>query len=376
MSFIKLYLNDISVKDSKEIKDDYNEIVDSKEDISVILGSPGSGKTELMKHISNQFNGLYLKVVDFIDVYKVEKIIDELKDKSLLCLDGFDEHRTSENNKPRALRVFAKKLIDLDKEDIKIIISCRELEWYGDSDETSLKNYLNKDIKTFKILPLNEQQIDEFSNLKNINNKEQFKEKFLNKGFLQTPQLFNIASNLQEENISNKIDLFEKFILKAINEENIEHQKVNLSNEDIFKYLGYLAFIFMFSDIQKFSDDILRVIATDEYKIDILEKLVKNGKIFSNKIFIHRTIAEFLLGRYMNYLINEGFNKKVILNKFKNKYSIYTELRGSFAWLCSISKDDTFIKIDPYYQLLYGENNHFSIEFKKKDFACNKRVFL
>jgi len=358
MSFIKLYLNDI--------KDDYKKIIE-REDISVILGSPGSGKTKLMEHISNEFDGLYLKVFDFIDIYEVDEIINMLKNKKLLCLDGFDEYRTSENSKSKALRVFAKKIKDLNKKiDIKVIISCRELDWYGDSDEATLKNYLNKDIEIFKILPLNEQQIDEFSDLKNIDNKQQFKEKFLDKGFLQTPQLFNIASTLQEENIANKIELFEKFILKAVNEENVEHQKLNLSNEDIFKYLGYLSFIFMFSDIKKFSDSVLRDIATDEYKINILGRLVKNGKIFSNETFIHRTIAEFLLGKYANYLIqDEGFNKKVILNKFKNRYAIYTELRGSFAWLCSISTDKTFIEVDPYYQLLYGENNHFSIEFKK-----------
>jgi hypothetical protein len=41
-------------------------------------------------------------------------------------------------------------------------------------------------------------------------------------------------------------------------------------------------------------------------------------------------------------------------------------LRATYAWLCAITGNFDLIKIDPYYQLIYGENNHFSIEFKKK----------
>jgi hypothetical protein len=360
MNFVKLHLSNI--------KDNYEEIIKDNNMITVILGSPGSGKTRLMEYIGKNYNGYFLRIVDFMYFYDVNEIINELNGKNILLLDGFDEYRTNINNKSQSLRKFAKKLKNLiEKVDVKIIISCRELDWYGDKDDTALKNYLNKDVKEFKILPLDEEQINEFCEIKNIKDKKRFKEKFLKKGFLQTPQLFNISATLEKENISNKIELFEKFIIKAIKEENEEHKRLNLSNEEIFNYLGYLAFVFMFSDIKEFSDEILELISTEEYKIEILNKLVNNGKIFFNKAFIHRTIAEFLLGRYINFLLKEkGFNKTVIIDKFKNDYSIYTELRGSFAWLCSISGDFELIKIDPYYQLIYGENNHFSIEFKKK----------
>lgn len=383
MSFVRLYLNNI--------KDNYEKIVENKKYISVILGAPGSGKTSLMRYLEEQYEGWYVKVVDFIDIYDKDEIISNLNNKKILLLDGFDEYKANEYNKKRALRVFIKKIkriYNKDK-DIKIIIACRELEWYGDESGTNLKKYFDEeyfdaDIKIFNILPLNNKQIDEFCKIKDIKNEKEFKDKFLKKGFLQTPQLFEIASNLQDSsNIDNKIKLFEKFILKAVEENNSEYPEINLSNEQIFNYLGYLAFVYMFSEITKFTDDILREIEIDDkYKFDNLKRLV-GTKIFSNETFMHRTIAEFLLGRYLNYLIkNKNFNEQTIINKLKNKYSIKTEFRGVFSWLCSISKDEKFIKLDPFYQLLYGENNHFSIEFKKhilleiKEYSENNPYFF
>ncbi|MFV7791451.1 hypothetical protein ACNO6Z_11465, partial [Aliarcobacter lanthieri] len=45
---------------------------------------------------------------------------------------------------------------------------------------------------------------------------------------------------------------------------------------------------------------------------------------------------------------------------------IPTELRGTYAWLCSVDKDIELIKIDPYYQAIHADNSLFDTDSKKE----------
>ena len=153
-----------------------------------------------------------------------------------------------------------------------------------------------------------------------IEEKEAFYSKFKDKGFLSTPQLFKIAAELENEHVENKIDLYEKFIKKAISEDNIFHKEIypKLGDNELFKIIGYLAYMYMFSNIDRFEDNILKDIAEDEkgYRLDVLEKIVLSTKLFKDKKFIHRTFAEFLAAYFFYYLIEkEDFSKILIKNK-------------------------------------------------------------
>jgi len=361
--FIPIYLT--------QIKDDYKKLLDNK--FNVILGSPGSGKTYLAKHLSKVFpNSKYLKVQDFMEEDK-KFLLEELK--YILILDGFDEYRLFEKSKNQVIRNFARKIRDLLKEkDFKIILTCRELDWCGDNDTKALWEVLGIDIKEpYFIEPLNEEILQKF-----ITQVGVVKEKIYslyNKGLIQTPQLFKIAIDILDEEINNKIELFEKFIINAVDEKNIYHKETmkNISNEETFDYLGYMAYFYMFSKIDKFDDEVIFEIATEKYKIDILKQLLTT-KIFEHNRFIHRTFAEFLCGNFFATKIkNKEINKILIIDKFKNKNFIYTELRATYAWLCALTADRELIEIDPFYQLVYGENSHFSIEFKKEIILAIKK---
>ncbi len=350
-----------------QIKSDYSKLLENK--VSVILGSPGSGKTFLAKHLEEIFSkSKYLTVQDFIDEEENE-LLEEIEE--ILILDGFDEYRLFEQSKTQVIRNFARKIKKLfKKKDFKVILTCRELDWYGDNDTNALKEILNIEIKeSFFIEPLDEVVLQKFIEKSKVDKAKMLN--LYNKGLITTPQLFKIAIDvLGDENINNKIELFEKFITKSVEERNIYHKEYKkikdfISKDEMFDYLGYIAYFYMFSDIKEFNEEVVFEIASDKYKKDLIEQLLTT-KIFKNNTFMHRTIAEFLCGKFFaNKIEKKEIDKVLIIDKFKNKNFIYTELRATYAWLCALSADPELIEIDPFYQLVYGENNHFSIEFKK-----------
>jgi len=342
-----------------QIKSDYSKLLDNK--FSLILGSPESGKTRLAKHLEEIFpKSKYFTVQNFMELENTEEVLSDL-----LILDGFDEYRIFQTSKNHTIRTFARKIDKLLNK--KIILTCRELDWYGDKDTTALKDVLNIEIKQYFIEPIDEEILDNFlEKEKNIDKEKIYN--FFKKGFITTPQLFEIAKKIIEENIENKIDLYEKFVLKSIEEYNDNHKEKNipLAHEKILEYLGYMSYFYMFSNINSFDEEIIPQISSENFDISIINQLL-TSKIFRDKTFVHRTIAEFLCGRYFAKLIeNNKIDKILIINRFKNKNFIYTELRATYAWLCAISRDLELIKIDPFYQLIYGENNHFSNDFKKQ----------
>ncbi len=372
--FVKLKLSDIRYE--------YDRVLQNP--ITVILGSPGSGKTTLMKYMQREFDGVFYSVKDFMDLYNEEEISQKLKErqKDVLLLDGFDEYRIFNSDKIFIMRKFAKKIDDIRKwvPNLKVIITCRELDWYGDTDEGSLSEILQIEPVVYRIEPLDDEVLEAFlDNFKGeIRNLNEFKHKFYVKGFLSTPQLFMISKELQHAEVENKIDLYRKFILNAIEEMNKYHKEIEVkkSNEEILEHLGYMAYFYMFSNIDKFDVEVLKEIASSLYSIDVLEKLLKT-KLFEDGQFIHRTFAEFLCAYFFNELLKkEKLPRALIKSRFINGNYVYADLRGTFAWLCSISNDMYFIELDPFYQLIYGENNHFSVDYKKRVLKAIKRYSI
>jgi len=346
-----------------EINYDYEKLLNN--DFSVILGSPGSGKTTLAESLAKKFNGKFININEFM--YKnIKDLVSDID--NLLIIDGFDEFRISHQSKYNAIYEFILKLGELLKQKkFKVILTCRELDWYGDSDAKAIKELLSFEHKTYYIKPLNKKNLIEYVKNRDFINKE-FLLILIKKDLITTPQLLVLAKELNNQEINNKIDLYYEYVIKAIKELNVYHKEndINISNDEKIEYLGYLAYFNIFGGVENFDDEILSEISSEKYKYEILEKLVKTN-IFKNQKFIHKTMAEFLCGNYFaNLLRNNELDKVLIINRFKYKKFIYTELRGTFAWLCGISEDYELIKVDPFYQLIYGENNHFSINFKKK----------
>ena len=91
MNYIDLTLQNL---EDEKIKDSFENILKhNKNDVIVILGSPGSGKTSILKKFNNKNKELssFIKVKDFLKF--------DIPNNEILLLDGLDEYRSLENDK-------------------------------------------------------------------------------------------------------------------------------------------------------------------------------------------------------------------------------------------------------------------------------------
>ncbi|MCS5422844.1 NACHT domain-containing NTPase [Psychrilyobacter sp. S5] len=365
---------DLSLKSLTREEDNIYLLKDKikKNRISIMLGAPGSGKSFILQKYKDENNNVELtSVKKFI---KLKRQIDE--SVKILLLDGLDEYRRVADDKTFVLTEIGNKVNDLLKmnKNLKIIITCREMDWRGESDKNDLREEVNEEAIFFSIQPLSIEEQNKLADLLNIDNKDIFIRKFTNKGFLSNPQMFYMLSEIWKNNrdeISSKTNLYKQFIVSA-REQNQNHLQSSFYIEqgEMFKIVGYLAFYYVFSGIDNFDNNFIDEISNSEkgYKKELLEEVLKT-KIFSEGKFIHRTIAEYTLANYIfKYKLDDSIeiSKERIKNLFVKNVKIPTELRGTYAWLCSLSADQDFIQVDPYYQAIHGDNSLFNIEDKKK----------
>ncbi|PHS32266.1 MAG: hypothetical protein COA92_07095 [Sulfurovum sp.] len=363
---------------SKELKPTVflNEAIE-KNNIVVILGSPGSGKTSILhKYADNEKEAQFLKIKKFI------KFDNQVKENTkVLLLDGLDEYRSVSTDKTFVIEELAHKLQTLN--DIKIVISCREMDWYGESDKSALKDELDSEAVVFSVQLLTAEKQMEMANIYDVENPESFIDKFSSYGFLDNPQMFKMIIELYKTNneidFNSKAALYEAFIkgAKEKNEERNRNQS-QLTSDEILKYSGYLAFYYMFTDVESFEDEFIDKITGNDNNFSKMKLLqVLNTSLFDTKIFIHRTIAEFALAHFLvkekmtdgDSLANERI--KVL---FVKKGKIPTEVRGVYAWLCSLSGDMSLIDVDSYYQAVYGDNSLFN-ELQKKEIVLSVKEY-
>ncbi|WP_418186095.1 NACHT domain-containing protein [Aliarcobacter vitoriensis] len=366
---------DLSLKKVSENEKEICRLSDSidKNKIIIILGAPGSGKSTILKKYEseNKEKTKYIKIKEFIKFNT--RIEDTLE---VLLLDGLDEYRIVSSDKTFVVNEIGHKLKELLKinQKLKVVISCREMDWYGESDKNALKDEILYDVTLFNIKPLTKEQQSILADILNIQNKDMFLDKFQTKGFLDNPQMFWMLSEVWKNShneVSSKTNLYEQFILQS-RENNINHDRsaIYIEEKELFKISGYLAFYYIFSGIDKFDDSIIDKILDSEkgFSKDSILNVLKT-KIFRENKFIHRTIAEYLLAKYIkSYKLEERsfINKNRVKSLFMKNNRIPTELRGTYAWLCSVDKDIELIKIDPYYQAIHADNSLFDTDSKKE----------
>lgn len=164
MNYIDLTLQNL---EDEKIKDSFENILKhNKNDVIVILGSPGSGKTSILKKFNNKNKELssFIKVKDFLKF--------DIPNNEILLLDGLDEYRSLENDKVFVVTELGNRLSKLKYK--KVVISCRELDWYGDTDKNSLMAQIQSNVSIYKVCPLSYKEQIELSSLLDISNHKSF----------------------------------------------------------------------------------------------------------------------------------------------------------------------------------------------------------
>lgn len=355
---------DLTIKDKQNNEVQLSDIIETHQ-VSIILGNPGSGKTTLFKHYQKTSN----KNVELLSVQELIRLPKDLDKKSdVLLLDGVDEYRIVSQDiffVANELAYFIEKLLK-EKSDLKIILACREMDWSRE-DNDKLEGRIKQKIGIFYIQPLDLNQQEDFAKLIVGENSNKFLMTFQNNDFLETPHLFRMLAKSWKEDQSfcnSKMDIYKAYIKYATREFNKIHKqhRILLGEDQILKLLGYLSYFYFFCGVDKYEEEFLEDICTDEYPYEQLNQIVKTI-LFSNRTFFHKTIAEFTLAYHIvNFKVEKLEEFKMLF--IDQAWSISPRLRGAYAWLCSLSEDIELIKIDPYYQAIYGDNSLFDAKRK------------
>jgi hypothetical protein len=343
-----------------------------KTKVSVLLGSPGSGKTTTLKHISNNSDIVYTTVKKYLrGSVKIDNSVN------LLLLDGLDEYRVSSSDKAEIIEIVAERVAQdiANHGSLNVLISCRYMDWYGSEDIVALQSELNikkDDISVYSINKLDDNKKKEFATKYGIDDIDEFVYKYDKYVFLDNPQMYGMCVELNKSgsvDISSKDKLYQEFV-KSAKDINRTHKELNdIEYEELFHIGGYLAFYYIFGEVDEYSDSVVDEIASSENgyakeKINIVLK----SKIFDNRCFVHRSIAEYLSGRYIAKRVdtNDTIEYTRVKDIMIKSDKVPTELRGTFAWVSTLSDNKDMMHIDPYYQAIYSDNTMLNIEQKRK----------
>ena len=98
----------------------------------ILLGDPGSGKTESFKAESEACNGFYVSARDFLTL----SLPASAQGKTIF-IDGLDESRAGEGDGRTPLDRIRGRLDKMGRPPFRL--SCREADWLGTSDRTALE---------------------------------------------------------------------------------------------------------------------------------------------------------------------------------------------------------------------------------------------
>lgn len=365
---------DLTLKEYRNDKEYTLKTALDENDFVIMLGNPGSGKTTLLKHFAKGSNAALYNVRDFL--YE-SGIASNIGKKSYLLIDGFDELRSSSNDKYEPLYKIRNIINDIRRVNskIKIVLSCRSVDWYDNED----MQVINRDDITpvvFHIQPLSSKERINLTKLHLGKTSIAFLEKIGSYLILDNPQILTMFLESFKDARKNsfpktKKEIYEKFI-ETSREKNKKRLKSSsvLSVDEIYKYAGYLAYYNIFAGMNQIDEENILEIA-DESKGFPQRKLKEtlNTNLFrkeSSSTFIHRTIAEFLCAKFLLEMGTLSTKRLISLCQVPQRNKIASEYRGVFAWLCCFTESDELFEVDPYGQYVYGDNSLFSISNKKK----------
>lgn len=348
----------------------------------VLLGDPGSGKSETFKAEAKACDGLYVSARDFLVLAPPA----DARSKTLF-IDGLDESRAGEGDGRTPLDRIRRRLDELGRPSFRL--SCREADWLGASDRHALMAVApGGQVSVFHLDPLTEDQIrDILVNDSSVNDPDAFlkhaEERGL-AGLLQNPQTLKLLVEAVTENQwpNTRQDTFRLACEKLATELNVEHRSATRSqapdSSALLDAAGGLCALQLLADISGFTmmgDSKAGFVALRD--IACLKGLPL-AQALKTRLFVgmgeekfapaHRSVAEYLAARLLARAIESNglpIGRVLSLMTAADGGTV-AGLRGLHAWLAvhHAPSRRRIIEIDPLGAVLYGDTRFFSVEDK------------
>ena len=352
----------------------------------VLLGDPGSGKTTAFEAESDAIGDAAL-LVSARDFLLQSMAPEEVRGKTLF-IDGLDEIRAGTPDGRIPLDKIRKTLIQLGRPRFRI--SCRVSDWLGENDRSALEFVAEANVPIFGLDPLTEENIVEvLRDGLGVGDPETF---FMQahdaglEGLLDNPQALELlvrAVNQGDGWPTRRLEVFDLACREMASERNQEHRVAvpnNPSTDSILDCAGRLCALLLIADKAGYSlDGHVRdesCIARDpcgQEEPECLRAAVSSRlfKASSERCFgpVHRQIAEFLGGRHLAQLIEDGLSARRVLALIAGSDGVpVTALRGLSAWLATLSEAarSELISKNPADLGIYGDLDTFSGDDKRQ----------
>ncbi len=355
----------------------------------VLLGAPGAGKTRSFQREADFQKGCYVTARDFTT-------FDDQPEwhGTTLFIDGLDESRAGSRDQRTPLDHIRSKLHNLECPNFRI--SCREADWFGTADQSSLDAVsLNGSVLVLRLNPLSDENIRAI--LRNYPSIDDFDEFFASArkrgidGLLRNPQSLKMLADTVVAGSwpESRMETFDSACRTLVRETNTEHLQANPdrpNHSELLGAAGRLCAIHLLAGTAgyrlappSYETDDIPLAEIPSPSQEILHEVtstrlfdVDNGRA----VAIHRQIAEFLGGEYLAGRILNGLPAgRVLALMIGEDGVVVSELRGLAAWLAAhsnISRNE-LIGRDPMGLVLYGDVRNFSVSEKELLIDCLER---
>ena len=350
----------------------------------VLLGDPGSGKTEAFKAECNALGESACPITarDFLALNLDSH--PEWRNKTLF-IDGLDEIRAGSSDARTPFDQVRGRLDQLGGPRFRL--SCRDADWLGDNDRRHLESVSqDSQVTVLHLDPLTDSDMIRILNDRWGDYDAQAfiaaaRERGVD-GLLKNPQSLIMLAKVVAEGGSwpkSRLETFEKACSKMVHEHNEEHQLGGqpYTPHQLMDSAGRLCAVQLLAGTAGYSlrhneadGDYPSLVACNDGSAEMLRGALST-KLFkgesNSRSPVHRHIAEFLGARYLARVIEDGLPARRALALMTGEDGIVvTEMRGLSAWLaahCPNARAD-LIKRDPIGVGLYGDIVEFSHDEK------------
>lgn len=348
----------------------------------VLLGEPGMGKTtEFDEEAQRVHSNPPIPARQFIS-----RNLEHHSEwrRGPLFIDGLDEVRAGSGDPRVALDKIIERLEALGKPPFRL--SCRSISWLGAGDRRRLATLSNsKDIPVLQLNPLTYDDIREIISEQETNAFIRQAHEHNMEAFLGNPQLLTILLKSVENGgwPDSPTETFKNACLDLIREQNREYRDARSSetppsSEAVLSAAGQLSAFMLIANKSGWSaydtqdSEILTLRDVETQDSSVLRAAFNSGLFQGNpdcRTPIHRLLAEFLSGRYLDEKIRNGLSVRRVFALLMGHDGIpFPDLRGLAAWLAAFNPQarTTLIHADPVAVAFNGDASSFSHEERRE----------